>query len=85
MQNQTPTILTHTKPSRNIHGNVEYNTVEKTLKVTFKNPKTEIVNGTYLYSGIPRDLWDALVVADSLGSFVSQKVAKGGYQYQKIG
>lgn len=84
MQNQTPTILTHTKPSKNIHGNVEYNKAEKTLKVTFKNPKTEVVNGTYLYSGIPIDLWNALIKAESLGSFINKNVAKGGYAYEKL-
>lgn len=56
---------------------IEYFPENKTLHITYTTGKK------YQYVGIPSELWDAMQVVESIGSFVAQKI-KGHYQYKQI-
>lgn len=72
-----------TKESSNIKS-TEYNKETKELFVVFKNYRDPNKLSSYVYRNIPSDLWEALKKAESIGSFINQKVVKGGYPYEKL-
>lgn len=73
------------KESKNVASPVEYNPTTKELFVRFKSFKDPKVTTPYVYKNVPADLWEALKKAESLGSFINKNVAKGGYEYEKLG
>ena len=40
--------------------------------------------GTYVYSGVPEDLYHALMEAPSKGTFFHYNIKTAGYSYQKL-
>lgn len=55
----------------------KYDNKTKVLTITY------VTNKTYDYDNVPASIWDALLKAESVGSFVNEKI-KGHYQYKLI-
>jgi len=56
---------------------VAYDDATNTLGVRF-------LNGTeYHYSGVPRDVYEGLLNASSVGSYLNEHVKKAGYPFSK--
>lgn len=62
--------------SSNIKEGV-YNTVDKTLRVTFNN------GIVYEYTNVPHEVFAALNLADSQGSYFNKNI-KTGFLYKKL-
>lgn len=73
----------YTKESANIHS-TEYNKETKELFVVFKSFKDPKKTTSYVYSGVPAELWDRLKKADSLGGFINREVVKSSFSYEKL-
>lgn len=61
-------------------GNVErtkYIASDKLLEVEFLN------GGVYQYKDVPKEVWDKIKTAQSIGSFMQRNI-KGNYRYEKI-
>ena len=56
---------------------VAYEAESMTLHVWFNS------DSHYCYSGVPEDLYQGLLYADSVGSFLNREI-KGTYNYQQI-
>ena len=54
---------------------IGYNEAEKILAVRFKTGKL------YYYLDVPKELWDNLNKAQSIGSFVNANLVKSTYKY----
>lgn len=76
-------LLSHKQESKNIHL-TEYDVENKELFVTFKDFRDPKKLTKYKYERVPKDLWEALIVAPSLGQFINQKVKTGPYPYEKV-
>lgn len=78
-------ILKHSKESKNIAAEgISYNTETKVVTVPFKSFKDPKIVTRYEYLDVPKETWDALVKAESLGGAVNKLLAKGGFEYQKL-
>lgn len=67
--------------SSNIHS-YGYDETSKTLAIRFKNGQG--VSSTYHYSNVPRELFDRMIAAASLGSFFHQNIrGKDAYPGKK--
>ena len=55
---------------------VGYDPATRTLRVKFKT-------GTYEYTGVPANVYNALVNASSVGTYLSANI-KGKYPYAKV-
>ena len=61
-------------------GNVErttYKSSDDLLEVEFLN------GGIYQYKDVPKDIWEGMKIADSVGSYLHQHI-KGNYRYEKV-
>ena len=56
---------------------VAYEADTMTLHVWFNS------NSHYTYSGVPEDLYEGLLYADSVGSFLNREI-KGTYDYSQL-
>lgn len=72
-----------TKESANI-ASTEYNKETKQLFVVFKSFKDPKKTSSYVYAGVPEDVWENLKKAESLGGFINKTIVKGGYSYEKL-
>lgn len=54
-----------------------YDEVAKTLDVTY------LSGAVYRYAGVEQETYDALLAADSKGSFIGRNI-KGKYEYSKV-
>ena len=44
------------------------------------------LNGTeYHYNGVPRDVFEGLLKASSVGTYLNQQIKKSGYSYSRVG
>lgn len=57
---------------------IGYDDASSTLGVQFLD------GSEYHYYGVPRDLYDGLMGAQSKGGFLSQFIKKGGFKYSRI-
>ena len=59
---------------------IGYNKDYKILKVVFKN------NSKYAYFGIPLFMWEELKISNSIGSYISNNIAKytDNFKYIKL-
>ena len=64
--------------SSNIES-INYNESEQLLFVEFHS------GGVYKYSGVPREVFDAMSNAESVGKAFHNIIRKGGYAYEKVG
>lgn len=64
--------------SSNIES-INYNESEQLLFVEFHS------GGVYKYSGVPREVFDAMSNAESVGKAFHSLIRKGGYAYEKVG
>lgn len=67
-----------TVQSSNI-ASVGYELSTSTLEIEFKS------GGIYQYSGVPQDIYEGLMNAESKGGYFHQNIKNGGYPYKKIG
>lgn len=58
---------------------VGYDDEQTLLGVRFLNGRE------YHYFGVPRDVFDALLSAPSVGQYFNAYVRKGGYAFQQVG
>ena len=57
---------------------VAYDDASSTLGVRF-------LNGTeYHYTGVPRDVYEGLLSASSVGTYLNQQIKKSGYGYTRV-
>lgn len=59
---------------------IKYLPEEKTLRVTYKN-KTG--GSTYDYYGVPKEIWDGLIAAESVGKYLNAEV-KSKYAHKRL-
>lgn len=55
---------------------VKYNTISNTLRILYKN------NKVYEYYGVTREIYDGLVSASSVGTYVSSIIKK--YKFKQL-
>jgi KTSC domain len=58
-------------------GEVGYNASYRTLEILFRN------GAIYLYYFVPQDVHDALLAADSKGTYFNKQI-KGAYEHHRI-
>ena len=81
---QTPTFLgsprirTHSVPSSKVVTDLSYDTVLSELTVKIKTGES------YLYKGVPEELYVQFTEATSAGQFFSQNFGKGNYPFTKL-
>ena len=56
---------------------IRYSEDRKIMQVIFTS------GATYQYFGVPEQVWDAAVLADSIGGFINANI-KGKYKYSKV-
>lgn len=59
-------------------ASIGYDGSQNTLEVEFLD------GSVYQYYGVPSHLYEGLMSASSNGTFLSQYIKKGGYEYKKI-
>ena len=62
----------------------EYSPNVKLLKITFWGYKQRSVGSTYVYYGVPQDVWVAFMEASSKGRFFWAFI-RGQYKYTRVG
>lgn len=78
-------IEVHKKKSSNIDDQgVTYNTDTKELIIPYKSFKDPKQVTKYKYYDVPKEVWEDLKKADSLGGFVNREIVKGGYRYERL-
>lgn len=70
-------LLFESPTSSNITG-AEYNPTTKELTVKFHGGRS------YLYRGVPRDLWDDFDSAESKGSFFAARIRDQGFGGERL-
>lgn len=74
----TPNITMSPVQSSNVQA-AGYDPISQTMAVQFKG------GATYHYAGVPPQLGAELGTVASVGSFVSQRIVKGGFAATKVG
>ena len=59
-------------------ASVGYDAANEILEVEFKH------GGVYQYFGVPENVYDELMNADSHGQYFDRNIKKAGYEFQKI-
>jgi len=54
-----------------------YNEEEKEMEVLF------MANKRYVYSNVPKDVWQRSIAAESIGKFINSEI-KGKYEYKLV-
>lgn len=73
--NSEPVIIMNAVESSNVNK-VGYDETAQILQVEFKN------GGVYRYKAVPKDMYDAMLTAPSIGSFIA-KCIKGYFESEK--
>ena len=60
-------------------ASVGYDDATNTLGVTF------IRGGVYHYHGVPREIFEGLITASSVGAYLDANVKKAGYPHSRVG
>lgn len=60
-----------------------YDYVTQQLEVVFKSKGRDHGGSLYRYEGVSWDLFEELEKAESKGSFIQQKVVRGGFKFTK--
>ena len=55
-----------------------------TLEVEFHPNKSQPNGSVYHYANVPKSVFDEFKVAESFGSFLIQRIKKGGFSFTKI-
>jgi len=59
-------------------ASVGYESSSSTLEIEFHG------GGIYQYDGVPQEIYDGLLSADSKGKYFHRNIKNGGYPYTKI-
>ena len=59
-------------------SSVGYDSENAILEIEFKS------GGIYQYSGVPQDVYDSLMNAESKGKYFHQHIKNSGYPYSKV-
>lgn len=59
-------------------SSVGYDSENAILEIEFKS------GGIYQYSGVPQDVYDGLMNAESKGKYFHQYIKNSGYPYSKV-
>ncbi len=62
---------------------IGYDEEKLEAQVQFKDRRTGDVSSTYLYRGVPKEVVDGIISADSVGRQFAATL-KFGYEYQKL-
>lgn len=70
--------MDYTSVSSSSVAAVGYDESQATLGVRFNN------GSEYHYFGVPSEVYDGLLNAPSVGTYLNQYVKKGGYSYSRV-
>lgn len=59
-------------------ASVGYDTINNILEIEFKK------GGIYQYYGVPNNIYDGLMNANSLGSYFNKNIKNGGFSFKKV-